>query len=578
MKVANKLYDKIMKYGFKRTCCKVYNKMSKKEERLYAEWRNTHELIEQERKEQKNTCFEKKVKFSIVVPLFESNEIYLQQLVESIFNQTYFNWELCLSDGGGKESKLKNYLEDLMKRDSRIKCIKSKEKLGISANTNAALAEVSGDYIVFADHDDLIAENALYECARAVNEQNAIEIIYTDEDKVSMDGKTFFSPHFKPDYNRDLLCSVNYFCHMVVVKKSLVDKIGGMRKEFDGAQDYDFVLRCVEQTKNIYHIPKVLYHWRSHKESTAENPESKRYAFEAGKRAIQEHYKRIGEDNVLVTETQWTGIYRSQYVIDIEPRISIIIYNVRNIENLKQCIQSILENNYKNYEILIVSNKNLNMEKMFGDGLKKSIKRVEVKKEWNCSKIKNFAAEITTGNYLLYLEADMKFMHEECIRELVGMCRRKDTGIVGGKIYNKNGYIEQAGMFIGKDGKVHRLFAGLHKSENGYFSRIVSQMEYSVISGGCMLIKKDFFIRCSGFDEQIKDEYADVDICLEARKNATFVVYNPYVEVCCMEMRKENIRTSSQYFNDKWESFVKNGDPYYNNNFLEVFPNYKRSI
>ena len=575
MKVVDKLYDKIMKYGFKGTCCKIYNKITKKEERLYTEWRKTHELTEREKKEQKQTDFENKVKFSIVIPLFESNEIYLQQLIESIFKQTYSNWELCLSDGGGKESKLKEYLEHLMKSDSRIKCIRSKEKLGIADNTNMALSEVSGDYIVFADHDDLLAENALYECAKTVNKQNDVEIIYTDEDKVSMNGKKFFSPHFKPDYNRDLLCTVNYFCHLVVVKKSLVDKIGGLRKEFDGAQDYEFVLRCVEQTNNIYHIPKVLYHWRSHKESTAENPESKRYAFEAGKRAVQEHYRRIGENNVLVTETQWPGIYRSQYRIDIEPKISIVIYNVKDIEDLKQCIQSILENNYKNYEILIISNMNLDMDKMFKDGLKNLIKRVEVKEGWNSSQIKNIAAKIATGNYLLYIEANMKFMHAECIREMVGMCRRKNTGIVGGKIYNKDCYIEQAGMVIGKDGTVHRMFAGLHKSENGYFSRIVSQMEYSAISGSCMLIKKDLLVRCKGFDEHIEDEYADVDICMEAWKNNMLVVYDPYVEVCCMKKQKEENEMRSQYFNNKWKLIIKNGDPYCNNNFLEVFEGYK---
>lgn len=573
MKVVNRLYDKITKYGFKQTCCKIYNKITKKEERLYAEWRQAHELTEAERQEQKRTSFEKNIKFSIVVPLFESNEVYLQQLVESIFAQTYFNWELCLSDGGGKESELKDYLEHLQKIDSRIKCIRSKEKLGISANTNAALSIASGDYIVFVDHDDLVVENALYECARVINEQNDVEVIYTDEDKVSMDGKRYFSPHFKPDYNRDLLCTVNYFCHLVVVKKSLIDKIGGMCIEFDGAQDYDFVLRCVEKTKNIYHVPKVLYHWRSHKESTAENPESKRYAFEAGKRAIQEHYKRIGEMNVLVAETQWPGIYRSRCMIASEPVISIIIYNVMNLDNLKQCIQSILKNNYKNYEILIISHVNLIIDEFFENYLNKIIKIVTVEKEWNDSKIKNYAAKNATGEYLLYMEADMKFVHAECINEMVGMCMRKDTGIVGGKIYNKDGYIEHAGMIIGKDGKIHRIFEGLHKSENGYFSRIVSQMEYSVISGSCMLIKKASYIKVDGFDERFEGEYADADICLMTKKSGAQVVYNPYVEIIHMNKKKVGNKVSNQQFKNKWYSFIKQGDPYYNKNLKDILEN-----
>ena len=230
--------------------------------------------------------------FSIVAPLYRTPEKYLEQLVKSVQEQTYGKWELCLSDGSGQSSPLEGYLNQLEQREHRVKVIRHDTPQKISENTNAAIQKATGDFIVFADHDDLLAPDALYECANALRQHPKTELIYSDEDKVSMNGKRYFEPHFKSDYNPDLLCSMNYFCHLVVVKRSLMERTGLLNGEFDGAQDYDFVLRCTEHTQNIYHIPKVLYHWRAHENSTAENPESKQYAFEAGRRAVEAHYLR----------------------------------------------------------------------------------------------------------------------------------------------------------------------------------------------------------------------------------------------------------------------------------------------
>ena len=248
----------------------------------YQKWIVRHLPGPKELERQRREKFDFQPKISIVIPLYKTQEKYLKELLESIKGQTYSNWELCLSDGSGLDSPLKEVLKELEYSDSRIKVISSKEPLKIAENTNAAIEIATGDYIVFADHDDILSIDALYECAKCINENPKVDMIYSDEDKVSMDGQTYFEPHFKPDLNVDLLCSVNYFCHLVVVKRQLLEQAGNLNGEYNGAQDYDFVLRCVEKTDAVYHIPKILYHWRAHMDSTAENPESKRYAFEAG--------------------------------------------------------------------------------------------------------------------------------------------------------------------------------------------------------------------------------------------------------------------------------------------------------
>ena len=574
MKVVNRLYDKITKYGFKQTCCKIYNKITKKEERLYAEWRQAHELTEAARQEQKRTSFEKNIKFSIVVPLFESNKVYLQQLVESIFAQTYFNWELCLSDGGGKKSELKDYLEHLQKIDSRIKCIRSKEKLGISANTNAALSMASGDYIVFADHDDLLSEMALYECAKLINtEKNGVDIIYTDEDKVSMDGKNYFQPHFKPDYNSYLLQCVNYFCHLVVVSRKMIKQIGGLNSEFDGAQDYDFVFRCVENTNKIYHIPKILYHWRAHMDSTAENPESKEYAFEAGKRVIQEHYKRIGINEVEVSRTDYPGIYRSKYKINEEPTVIIVVYNITKKEYLKRCLSSIEKQQYSNYKIIIAGeSKDLKDTNVLNSKFLSKIKLMEISSKWSLAKQKNCAIDGIEGECFLFLDSNCELIGSDSIKEMVGILKQKNIGAVGSKVYYKKNLIEHAGMAVGIGEFANNLFENIRKTADTYFNRSATQMEYSAVSGMCFLVDGECFEKVQGFDEKIKGNLDNVDLCLKIRQLGKKIVYTPYAEVYhwCKD-KKENKKTDIMILNNRWKEIIKEGDPYYNKNLTRRY-------
>ena len=279
----------------------------------YAEWWNLTKPSEEELEAQKKETFEYMPKFSIVIPVYKTPEKFLKEMLDSIVEQTYANWELCIADGSPAGESVENVLKKYAEKDSRIRYKVLGENLGISGNTNAALEMAEGDFVVLADHDDRLTPNALFECAKKLNENRSCDVLYSDEDKLDMDGDELFDPHFKPDFNPDLLTSVNYICHLFVVKKELLDKIGGFRAEYDGAQDYDFIFRCTENAEQICHIPKVLYHWRCHPNSTASNPESKLYAFTAGSRAIMDHYKRVGIEAEKVEKGVDYGIYHTTF-------------------------------------------------------------------------------------------------------------------------------------------------------------------------------------------------------------------------------------------------------------------------
>lgn len=533
-------------------------------------------VLEEQRKE----TFENQPLFSIVVPLYKTPEKYLSMLVESVRKQTYSNWELCLSDGSGGDSPLQEYLKKLQKQDSRIKNIYTGQQLQISQNTNAAIEQASGDFIVFADHDDLLSEDALYECVKTINERPETELIYSDEDKVSMNGKQYFQPHFKPDYSPDLLCSMNYFCHLVVVKKELVEKAGYLNPEFDGAQDYDFVLRCTEHTAHICHIPKVLYHWRAHADSTAENPESKQYAFEAGKRAIQAHYDRMGIPAV-VEEGEYPGLYRTVYQWKEQPMVSILIPNKDHISDLEQCIRSIEEKStYRNLEYVIIENNSQEPETFsFYKSLEAENDKVRVvhyNGAFNYSAINNFGAKAARGEYLLLLNNDTKMINPDCLWQMLGYCMRQDVGIVGARLYYPDNTIQHAGVVVGFGGIAGHAFIGFGREENGYFSRIICAQNYSAVTAACMMTKKAVFEQAGGLTEDLKVAFNDIDYCMKVREAGKLVVYNPYAELYHYESKsrgledspekKERYYREMEYFVKKWPDIMKNGDPYYNPN------------
>lgn len=568
MKEKIKKIDSYIKaYGIRKTVGLLYEKATHKDQKDYERWLERHKITEAIREVQKETVFDKQPCFSIVVPLYKTQEKYLKELVESIKGQTYSNWELCLSDGSGGDSPLKEILKELEHSDSRIKVISSKESLQIAENTNAAIDIATGDYIVFADHDDILSVDALYECTKCINENQEVDMIYSDEDKVSMDGQTYFEPHFKPDLNMDLLCSVNYFCHLVVVKRQLLEQAGKLNGEYNGAQDYDFVLRCVENTDAVYHIPKILYHWRAHMDSTAENPESKRYAFEAGRRAIQKHYERIGLKDAYVEETAYPGTYRTRYKYADKPKVSIIIDEITKKELLGKTLQSIKANDYPDYEVIIVDcTEKKEIEKFVEKYQDKRIRVKRGEKVWTAAKRKNEGAGCAEGEYLIFLAGNAEYADKEGISELVSVAMRSDVGVVGTRSYYKNGTVEHAGCVIGMNGTAGSLFEYTLRGENGYFSHIVTQMQYSAVAGACMMVKKDIFEKVNGFDEDYKGELGKVDLCLKIRNKHMSVVYNPYVKVMRWSNELRNNENDEKLFKKQWAEILEKDDPYYNKN------------
>lgn len=546
----------------------------------YNIWIKKHLPSLDELNQQKEVKFHYRPLISIIVPLYKTPEKYLKEMIESVRRQTYENWELILSDGSGHESILKKTLSLLEKEDTRIKVVHSDKQLNISQNTNRALENAKGDFLIFLDHDDILTEHALYECVRVLNQYPDVDVIYSDEDKMSMNGKKFFQPHFKPDFNIDLLTSVNYICHLFCVKRLLQTKIGNMREEFDGAQDYDFVLRCVEQAEKIYHIPKILYHWRCSENSTAENPESKMYAFDAGRRAIQEHYNRVGIQ-AYVEMGEYLGLYRTRYILEEKPKVSIIIPNKDHIEDLDRCISSIeSKTSYENYEYIIVENNSVEEETFFYyNNLEEKNPRVRVvyyKGDFNYSAINNFGAQYADGEYLWLLNNDTSVINNDCIEELLGYCSRDDVGIVGARLYYEDDTIQHAGVVIGFGGIAGHCFVQQPKDSTGYCHRIICAQDYSAVTAACMMIKKSVFDDVGGLSEDLKVAFNDIDFCMKVRTSGKLIVYNPYAELYHFESKSRGLEDTPEkiqrfqneikLFSEKWPDILKNGDPFYNPN------------
>ena len=546
----------------------------------YAKWLPKHLPDKVELEHQRKTKFAREPKFSIIVPLYKTPVKYLEQMVQSVKQQTYPNWELVLSDGSGKDSPLKGVLARMAAEEPRIRVVENEKALQISENTNAAMKQAAGDYFVFMDHDDMLTEHALFECAAVINETPEAEVIYSDEDKMSMDGHKFFQPHFKPDFNQDLLCTVNYICHLFVAKRELVEKVGMLRSEFDGAQDYDFIFRCTEEAEKICHIPKILYHWRCHEDSTAENPESKQYAFEAGKRAIEAHYQRKGI-RANVENGEFLGLYRTKYILDEKPLISIIIPNKDHIDDLDRCVQSVLKkSSYPNLEFVIVEN-NSTEEKTFAyyEKLQKECSNVHVcyyKGDFNYSKINNFGVRHANGTYLLLLNNDTEMINNDCIEEMLGYCSRSDVGIVGARLYYEDNTIQHAGVVIGFGGIAGHCFVQQPRGNTGYCHRIICAQDYSAVTAACMMVKRSVFEEVGGLTEELAVAFNDIDFCMKVRQKGYLVVYNPYAELYHYESKsrgledtpekQERFHKEIQTFETRWPEILKNGDPYYNPN------------
>lgn len=553
------------------------------ESEKYAYWWKKNQATAKELKEQTAHRFAYEPKISIVIPLFNTPEKYLKELIDSVVAQSYGNWELCLADGS-TSPKTGAYIKKHYNSEGRIVYRKIEENLGISGNTNFAISMGTGEFIMFCDHDDVVAPNALYEMVKVINEKPKTDIVYTDEDLINSDGTVHSSPRFKPDFNFDFLRSINYICHIFLVRKSLIDRVGMLRKEFDGAQDYDFILRCCEQTEHIAHVPKVLYHWRAHDNSTAGNPESKQYAVDAGKRALEEHYRRMGYEAV-VENTGIFIVYRTIMKVQGNPKVSVIILNKDHREDLEKCVVSIEEKtDYPNYEIIVVENNSELPETFaFYEELQRRYSNVKVVTwdgPFNYSAINNYGAEYATGDYYLMLNNDIEVISPGWMSEMLGYCQREDVGIVGAKLYYSDDTVQHAGVVVGVGGFAGHVRTRFRKGETGYFGRLVTIQDTSAVTAACLMIKKSIYQLIGGFDEEFVVALNDIDLCLKVRALGQLVVFNPYAELYHYESKsrgfedtpekKARFKKEIKRFREKWGEILSKGDPYYNPNLTLV--------
>jgi GT2 family glycosyltransferase len=550
------------------------------ETNYYDYWFHSKCCTNKELEKQRNTVLPYMPKISIIVPTFNTPEPLLYEMIESVRQQSYVNWELCIADGSKEESPARKIVLDYQKLDPRIKVVLLKENYGISGNTNRALELATGEYTALFDHDDLLELNALFEIVKSLQETRH-DIVYTDEDKLDEKTGKYSDPHFKPDYDPDLLLSSNYITHFFAVKTDIIRGIGGFDSAYDGSQDYDVILKCTEKASSIHHVAKCLYHWRMHEGSTAMNPESKMYCYESGRKAIQDHLKRIGVNGkVEMMPKPLFGMYHTTYETQ-HSLISIVISN-DDLEETKKCIHSLYSvSAYKDFEIIILDHYRSQASNDFYQELQKKHSDVQVVSlgsgKETVSVMNNIGAQHAHGEYLLFLNSALQMLDRRSLSEMVGLCSRQGVGTVGGKILQKDGYCWHAGMIVGFDGAVVRPFTDIrHKIDWSYMVLDRLNCDYSAVSGYCLMIKKKIFDEIGGFDEKFTGEYANTDLCLSLRNINKLVVYNAFsvwsIGKHDKKMRPvfsdiEKTDSDISLLQKKWPSYFLDGDPYYNRNF-----------
>ena len=547
-------------------------------EEFYQIWINKNEPNEEELEKQKNTKFDINPKISIIIPMYNTPEKFFEELVDELIEQTYPNWEICLADGSPEKNEK---LEKIYKKDERIKYKFIGKNKGISGNTNAALELATGDFIALLDHDDLLPRFSLYEIVKCINKNPDVDFIYTDEDKFEELGGKRYDPYFKSDFAPDTLRANNFICHFSIFKKELMKELGGFRSEFDGAQDYDIILRMSEKAKKIIHIPKILYHWRVHALSTAKSGgTAKPYAYEAGIKAVQAHIDRIGLKGEVVSGNT-LGTYKVNYEIKGNPKVSIIIPNKDYASTLKVCLKSIKKlTTYENYEIMVVEN-NSEEQKTFDyyDEIngKDKIKVVKYpEKGFNYSKIINYGVANSDGEYIIQLNNDTELITPNWIEEMLGFAQREDVGAVGAELFYPDKSIQHAGIIIGIGGVAGHVFRNIPHGMHGYFSKDAMIQNMSAVTAACIMAPRKMYEAVGNMDEKFEVAFNDVDFCLKIREQGKLIVYNPYVQFIHYESKsrgfedtlekQKRFKGEVERFQNKWKKILKDGDPYYNIN------------
>lgn len=563
------------------------------EDVFYDKWIKKQELTPEEIEKQKNHKFDYNPKISIVVPTFNTPKVFLSEMIESVINQTYGNWELCIADGASKNDETIDLLKEYENKESRIKVSYLSENYQISGNTNEAIKLVTGDYIALFDHDDLITKNALYEIVKSINENNIPDFIYTDEDKVDEKTSKYFNPYFKPDYSIHTLRSNNYICHFSVFKKELFDKIGEFRSEYDGAQDYDIILRMIEKANKVVHIPKILYHWRVHKDSTAGSFASKSYTIEAGRKAVEAHIKRLNI-KAKVLDGFSANFYKVEYDLLSTPLVSIIIANKDHKEDLEKCLNSIKKSTYPNYEIILVENNSTTKEIFeYYNKLKNEENNLKVvffkEKEFNYSAINNLGVKEANGEYIVLLNNDTEVISENWIEEMLSVNQIENVGIVGAKLYYPDNTIQHAGIVVGMTEVAGHMYHGVSKNDFGDFGRLKIRRNVSAVTAAALMIKKSVFDKVGGLDEvDFKVAFNDIDLCMKVIQAGYEIVWTPFAELYHYESKTrgyENTTEKVNRFKKEINNFKRKWglwryDPFYNKNYdlTKTYPTLKKDI
>ena len=541
----------------------------------------------EEAKAQREARFDRMVKISILVPLWNTPEDFLREMIESVTAQTYENWELCLADGSDDAHEyVAGIVREYQEKDGRGRILyrKLEKNEGIAGNTNQCLTMATGEYIGLFDHDDILHPGVLYEYVKVINEKQA-DYIYCDETTFkSGDINKMLTMHFKPDFAIDNLRANNYICHFSVFARELLDGTELFRPRFDGSQDHDMILRLTDRAKNVVHVPKLLYYWRSHPGSVASDINAKPYAIQSAKDAVADHLRRHGFTHFQITSTRaFETIFKIRYQILGSPLISIVIANKDHVSDLRRCVSSILEKStYEDYEIIIVENNSEEKETFeYYEELQENdrITIVTYEGEFNYSAVNNLGVRNAKGEYILLLNNDTQVITVNWMEELLMYAQRADVGAVGAKLYYADKTIQHAGVVLGLG--AHRTAGHSHYKQHrenlGYMGRLCYAQDVSAVTGACLLVKKALYEEVGGLEEDFAISLNDVDFCLKLREKGYLNVFTPFAELYHFEsvsrglddqgQKAQRYNRESEHFRQKWKEVLDAGDPYYNPNF-----------
>ncbi len=542
-------------------------------------WKNRidPELSDPEQCQKEIARWSRRPLISIIMPVYNVEPRWLELAIRSVRRQIYSNWELCIADDCSTRQETQAVLCQLNDPRCKVKFLENNQ--GIAGASNAALALAAGEYLAFLDHDDELTPDALYHVAKAINEHDP-DLIYSDEDKLSLEGY-HLEPHFKPDYSPDLILSTNYICHLSVYRKTLLDQAGRFRDGFAGSQDHDLVLRALDHTDRAHHIPRVLYHWRMIPGSTAARYDSKNYAWEAGRRAIEDTLRRRGIAGEALLG-QHPGTYRVKRMIQGQPRISIIMPFRDQPDLLRQCLDSILEKTtYPHFELLGVSNNSVQPETFaimeHYAAADHRIRFIRHDIPFNYAAINNFAVAQVTGEHLLLLNNDMAVISPDWLEALLEHSQRPEVGAVGAKLYYSDDTVQHGGVIIGVGGIAGHAHRQFQRHNPGYFARLHLIQNLSAVTGACLMVKKSLYEAIGGLDEQnLPVAFNDVDFCLRLRERGYLNVFTPYCELYHHEsvtrgyedtpQKRQRFAREIAYMRKRHAVILQNGDPYYNPN------------